>query len=108
MSTSLNLTLKRGPSVWDEPRTSPTNWRAYGIAAGAAIASLALRPRANRHWLIGAGLGVVGTFLLAGRFISIAQAGRRKLDVVRRLRNDHLVDAASEDSFPASDPAQYL
>ena len=108
MSTPLNLTLKRGPSVWDEPRTSRTNWRAYGVAAGAALASLALRPRASRQWLIGAGLGVVGTFLLAGRVISIVQAGRRKLDVVRGARKDHLVDAASEDSFPASDPAQYL
>jgi hypothetical protein len=108
MSSPLNLTLKRGPSVWDEPSRSPANWRACGVAAGAALATLALHPRANRRWLIGAGLGVVATFLLAGRFISTVQAGRRKLDVVRTVRNDHLVDAASEDSFPASDPVQYL
>ena len=108
MSTPLNLTLKRGPSVWDGPPTSPTHWRAYGVAAGAVLASLALHPRANRQWLIGAGLGVVGAFLLAGRCMSTVQEGKRKLGVGRGVRKDHLVDAASEDSFPASDPAQYL
>ena len=107
MSTPLNLTLTRGPSVWDEPRTSPTSWRACGVAAGAAFASLALRRHANRHWLIGAGLGVVGALLNAGRLRSTMKAGRRRLDVVRGVREDRLVDEASEDSFPASDPPQY-
>ena len=45
MSTSLNLTLKRGPSVWDERRSHrQSNWRAYGVAAGAVLASLATAP----------------------------------------------------------------
>jgi hypothetical protein len=107
MSTPLNLTLSRGPSVWDDQRTRPANWRAYGVAAGAALASLAFSPRANRPWVIGVGLGVVGAFLLAGRFTSTVKAGRRQFDVLRRVRRDHLVDRTSEDSFPASDPPQY-
>jgi hypothetical protein len=106
MSTPLNLTLKRGPSVWDDRPVSPTkNWRAFGVAAGAVLASLALRPHANRRWLIGVGLGVAGACLLGDRFASTTSAGMRR--IFTGVRND-AVDRASEDSFPASDPTPYL
>ena len=105
MSTPLNLTLKRGPSIWDDRPVSPTkNWRAFGVAAGAVLASLALRPRANRRWLIGVGLGVAGAYLLGDRLASTLTAGMRR---IFPARND-AVDRASEDSFPASDPTPYL
>lgn len=108
MSTSLNLTLKRGPSVWDDQPASPaTNWRALGVAAGAVLASLALRPRANRRWWIGVGLGVAGASLLADRVASTITGGTRRFSIFRGVRNDLAVDRASEDSFPASDPTPY-
>jgi hypothetical protein len=107
MSTSLNLTLKRGPSVWDDRPVSPTkNWRALGVAAGAVLASLALRPRTNRYWLIGVGLGVAGAYLVGDRFASTMTAGMRR--IFPGGRDDLAVDRASEDSFPASDPTPYL
>src|SRR5262245_16009444 len=109
MSTPLNLTQSRGPSVWDAQRTSTATWRACGVTAGAALASLALRRRANWRLLLGAGLGVAAASLLAGRVASTIKTGRRRLAVVRGVRrNDQLVDEASADSFPASDPPQYL
>jgi hypothetical protein len=105
MSTPLNLTLKRGPSVWDDQPASPaTKWRALGVAAGAVLASLALRPRANRRWLLGVGLGVAGACLLGDRFASTIAATMRR--ILPGIRND-VVDRASEDSFPASDPTPY-
>jgi hypothetical protein len=107
MSTPLNLTLKRGPSVWDDRSGWRPNWGAYGVAAGAVLASLAVHRRANRHWLMGLTLGVVGTCLVAGRFMSTVKAGARQRGVVRGVRKDRVVDRASEDSFPASDPTQY-
>ena len=109
MSTPLNLTLKRGPSVWEEPATSFTDyWRVYGVAAGAAIAVLALQPRANRSWLFGLAIGVAGTSLLAGRFCSTFAEAARRINRLGSAPNDHVVDRASEDSFPASDPPQYV
>lgn len=107
MSTPLNLTLKRGPSVWDDRPASPTHWRALGVAAGAVLTSLALRPRANRRWWIGVGLGVAGASLLADRFASTINASTRRFSIFRGIRNDVAVDRASEDSFPASDPTPY-
>jgi len=107
MAAPLNLTLKRGPSVWDNPPTPASNWRIYGIAAGAALGAFAARPRANRHWLMGLALGVVGTSLLAGRFRSAIEEGGRQVRVLRGVQKDHVVDRASEDSFPASDAPQY-
>lgn len=108
MSTSLNLTLKRGPSVWDHPRRSPSSyWRVYGVAASAVLATLATARRDNRQLLFGLALGIAGTCLLAGRFSSTLNASARQLRVRRGAHNDPIVDRASEDSFPASDPPQY-
>ena len=108
MATPLNLTLKRGPSVWDEPPAGRSEWRVYALAAGAALASLSMRPRANRRWLMGLALGIFGTCLFADRLTSAMAAGARRLGVGHGARKDIVVDSGSEDSFPASDPTQYL
>src|SRR5258707_14904940 len=105
MSTPLNLTLTRGPSVWDKRPT--TKWRAIGLATGAVVAGLALHRRANRRWLMGVGLGVAGACLLVNRLRSTGKTGTRQFNILRGFRDD-LVDRASEDSFPASDPSSYL
>jgi hypothetical protein len=104
----LNLTLKRGPSVWDERHTQRLDWRVYGVAAGAALASVAMRPRANRWWLMGLAVGTLGACVFADRLASTITAGARRCGVLPGDGPDSVVDSASEDSFPASDPTQYL
>ena len=106
MATPLNLTLKRGPSVWDTPQKQRSDWRVYGVATGAALASMAMRPRANRLWLMGLAFGVLGACLFADRLTSTITAAARRLGVRRGAGNDSVVDRGSEDSFPASDPTQ--
>ena len=109
MATPLNLTLKRGPSIWEDQTTSPSRyWRTYGVAAGAMIAAMALQPRANRSWLLGLALGVAGMSLLAGRFSSTIGEAVRQINRLGTASKDHVVDRALEDSFPASDPPQYV
>ncbi len=109
MTMPLNLTLKRGPSVWDDRPTSPAiDWRMGGVAAGTMLAMLALRPMAGRRWLLGLAVGLSATSLLARPFSSVIDAGARRLQTGRRRKDQVLVDRASEDSFPASDPPQYL
>ena len=107
MTTPLNLTLTRGPSVWDQPHQQRSDWRVYGVAAGAVLASVAMRPRANRWWLMGLALGIIGTSVFADRLTSTITAAARQLGVRRGAGNDSAVDRGSEDSFPASDPTQY-
>ena len=110
MSTPLNLTLKRGPSVWDDRTTSPAiDWRLRGVAAGTMLAMLARPPRGNRRWLLGLALGLSITSLFAGPVRSAIENGLRRLRTGRSVVKDQaLVDRASEDSFPASDPPQHL
>jgi len=50
------------------------------------------------------GLGVAGACLLGDRFASTIAATMRR--ILPGVRND-VVDRASEDSFPASDPTPY-
>jgi hypothetical protein len=107
VATPLNLTLKRGPSVWDTPRKQRSDWRVYGVATGAALATMAMRPRANRWWLMGLAFGILGTCLFADRLTSTIRAGAGRLGVRRGAWKDSVVDRGSEDSFPASDPTQY-
>jgi hypothetical protein len=109
MTAPLNLTLKRGPSVWDDLSTSPAiDWRLGGVAAATMLAMVALRPRASRRWLLGLALGLTATSFLAGPFSSAIEANVRRFRAGRRLKDQVLVDRVSEDSFPASDPPQYL
>lgn len=107
MSTPLNLTLKRGPSVWDHRSTWPSNWPANGVAAGVTFATIVTAQRSKRPWLMGLALGIAGAYLLAGGFSSSLKARARQLRVLRSGHNDRAVDRASEESFPASDPTQY-
>jgi len=105
---NLNLTRKQGPSVWDEPRPQASTWRTYGMAAGAMVAAFALgRRRVNRPWAIGLALGVAGAALFADRLSSMLTSCAERLQIRSGARND-LVDRATEDSFPASDPTPYL
>ena len=107
MATPLNLTLARGPSVWDEPPSGHTDWRIYGVAAGAALAGFATRRRAEHPLLLGLGLGVILASLLGDRVSSkIASACRQLVD--RDASREIAIDRALEDSFPASDPSQFL
>jgi hypothetical protein len=107
MSTPLNLTLKRGPSVWDHQRQRRSAWPVYGVAAALTFAALATARRGHRPWLMGVVLGIAATGLLAGGFSSSLRVGARQLRLLRGGHNDRLVDRDSEDSFPASDPPQH-
>jgi len=110
MATSLNLILQRGPSgpsVWETRRSGRPDWRVYGVMAGAFLASLAIRPQGTRRWLMGLALGVVATSLVSDRMCSTLVARARRLRVARGPGAESVVDRASEDSFPASDPTPY-
>ena len=108
MAMPLNLTLSnRGPSVWEERKARRSSWRFYGAVAAAALAGIALASRSNRSRLLGLAVGVGGASLLSDRLAStIAAVGQCM--ATRGTRKDRIVDRASEDSFPASDPTPYL
>jgi hypothetical protein len=104
----MNLTLKRGPSVWDDRPSAAINWRVAAAAGGLVITAVALSSRSSRsNWLAGLGLCGVAASLLSGRWSSTLQAGSRALRIIGRTPPDHVVDRASEDSFPASDPTAH-
>jgi hypothetical protein len=107
MATPLNLTLKRGPSVWEEPKAAPSSWRLYGAIAAAVLAGLAFGSRSNRARLLGLAVGLGGASLLGDRLVSTIAAAGEFLAACGG-RKDQIVDRASEDSFPASDPTPYL
>ena len=107
MAMPLNLTLTRGPSVWDEQPSGHSHWRIYGVAAGATLVGFASRRRAQHPLLLGLGFGVVIASLLGDRVSSKLTAACRRL-VEEDASREIAIDRALEDSFPASDPSQYF
>jgi hypothetical protein len=105
MTAPMNLTLKRGPSVWDAQRGTPVNWRLAAATGGMLITAFGLSSRSSRsNWLVSLGLCGVALSICGGRMASTVQAGSRALRGAGRTAQDHDIDRASEDSFPASDP----
>ena len=101
MDAHLNLTPKRGPSVWEAPRT-PMNWSVAAIAGGSLLAAYAWANRSqHRSLLTGLGVGTLACGLMAGR---AADAVSRRSQRVRSMADLDDVDRMSKDSFPASDP----
>src|SRR5262245_22537210 len=98
MSTPLNLTLKRGPSVWEEPKTRLSYWRLSGLAAAGLIAGLATRREATRGPLIGVAIAVGAVSLLGGQFRPMLAAVARATGARRAAKEDNLVDLVSEAS----------
>ena len=107
MSMPLNLTMSRGPSVWEPPQARPANWRVYGAGVGALLVMLAMARRTRRRpWAVGLALGIVGASALAGVSASTMLKSRR-LGTHRAPASDEIIDENSEASFPASDPPQF-
>ena len=101
MTAPLNLSQKRGPSVWDAHHSTPS-WELVALASGAVLAASAWRLRSQRAWLIPAAATVV-TMGLVGR-----AAGRAIVASTERTASDRdreeMLDHTLEESFPASDP----
>ena len=105
MAASMNLTLKRGPSVWEPSRRGPSNWRLAAAAVGTIATALAWRSRASRRfWLAGFGLSGIAFGVLGGKLVRRAPTEAPALHIVERTHDD-AIDRASEDSFPASESA---
>ncbi len=106
MEPSLNLTPHRGPSVWDVPEAESHAWM-FGLAAGAAVAALALGAGSGRRGRM-AGIAAGATLAtLALTYVPI----RRRLETLRvqtqtrsRIREGEQLDHTLRQSFPASDP----
>ena len=106
MPPSMNLTPERGPSVWtrmDRESKLDRWWLAMIVGGGVLAAASVRRPSSGRAWAAALGLaGVTAGFL--------CHSGSRRLSAaLERLLwsepADDAIDAASADSFPASDAA---
>jgi hypothetical protein len=101
MSSAMNLSPARGPSVWERlDRQSKLDRLAIVlISSGAAASATALARQRGRSWIFAFGAGAIAAGLLwQGRSLRIAPL------FTRRSRLDEAIDRASADSFPASDP----
>jgi hypothetical protein len=101
MTAPLNLSQKRGPSVWEQHDRTPS-WELIAFASGAVLAGSAWWLRSRRAWLIPAAATAVTVGLVgraAGRVI-VAMNQR----CARRPDHDEMLDQALDESFPASDP----
>jgi hypothetical protein len=99
--SALNLSPARGPSVWDRiDRQSKLDRLALIlISSGAAASAVVLARQRGRSWVFAAAAGGLAAGLLwQGRSLRIAPL------FTRRNRFDEVIDRASADSFPASDP----
>ncbi len=103
MEPSLNLTPRRGPSVWDvEAETSHV--QLFGLAAGVALAALAFGAGSGRRGRI-AGIAAGATLaLMYGSLYRRLETLRIQTQTRRRIREGEQLDHTLRQSFPASDP----
>jgi len=109
MTHYLNLTPKRGPSVWTQ-RSGDDRWPtvigAVLLAAGLGLPYAGFRKRRGRPLArASVALAAIGGALLTG---ALRKGVRTLTDALsRRCAEDDAIDQASADSFPASDAPQY-
>jgi hypothetical protein len=100
-----NLAPQRGPSVWDrpEPAWSPAESERWCVAAcGGALAAMGLRQRSSGGALLALAGGALAVRALLG-FNDLATV-RRAVEGLSRDRGlADAIEAASDESFPASD-----
>ena len=102
----LNLTLARGPSVWDTKAAPVRPWRLAALAAGVALTGGGWPFRSpSRRALAGLGLLTLAVALGGDRLLAAARA-HVALRSSEREQED-AIDRTIEASFPASDPAAH-
>ena len=103
---SLNLTPKRGPSVWDQVdsnRAVDFRWIELTMA-GALLARAAIRRGSTeRLWLATLGTACIAAALFHDAIASRLSTTRSRIGHAFRHDAYDAVDVASADSFPASD-----
>lgn len=103
---SLNLTPRRGPSIWDDARWNAPGGHAIGrwllgVGGGALIAFAATRGSTARRVMSAA--GAIAALSAASGYVGL---GRPRAWVARVRRHWAVTDRVGEDSelsFPASD-----
>jgi hypothetical protein len=102
-----NLAPQRGPSVWDRPEPTPA-WSAaeserWCVAAcGSALAAMGLRQRSFGGSLLVLGGGALALRALLG-YNDLASLRRTVERLQIRVLPEDRIEAASDESFPASD-----
>jgi len=101
---SLNLTPERGPSVWarmERESKMDRYWLALIVGGGVLAAASMRRPSNARTLAV-----TVGMAGLTAGFLCHSGSGRASAALARlwhSVSEDDAIDAASADSFPASD-----